>query len=199
MLHRKLCHQPYLLRACETQPEAHGSSSWINGFILHFDDQTERRAQVFSLWGKQECVHERRKKARNPTDYQLVAVIRYDANGGGEGEYLAGDLLWGGTAWRGSVDFFVYHSFQVHIRFCWAINIWCCHIAPTISSSSILMKINKNWRTLFDFQGPRLDLQSHQRKILRNEQARYRLWATYMESTFLVTFAKLRGFGRSLS
>lgn len=53
----------------------------------------ERKAQVHSLWGKQECVHERRKKARNPTDYQLVAVIRYDANGGGEGEYLAGDLL----------------------------------------------------------------------------------------------------------
>lgn len=92
------------------------------------------------------------------------------------------------------MDVCVYHSSQIHIRFCWAINSRCCHIMPTISASSILMKINKNLRTLFDFHGPWLDLQSCQRKILRNEQARYRLWATYVESTFIATFAKLRGF-----
>lgn len=151
--------------------------------------------QVLSLWGKQESVHERCKKARNPTDYELVAVIRYDAKGRGWGrrEYLAWDLLWGGTVWRGSVDFFVYHSFQVHIRFCWAINIRCCHIVPATSASSISMKINKNWRTLFDFQVAMIRFAEVSEKNIE-EWASKILWAAYMKSPFLVTFAKLRWF-----
>jgi len=51
ILHRKLCHQPRLLRVCETQP-VHSSSSWISGFDLHFDHQRERQGCRYFLPGE---------------------------------------------------------------------------------------------------------------------------------------------------
>lgn len=79
---------------------------------------------------------------------------------------------------RGRLCFCPYRSSWSCVRFPWAVNIRCCHIAPAISAGSILMKRKKNVRTLFDFLRPLLDLQSCLRKTLRNEQGRSSLWGT---------------------
>lgn len=73
ILHRKLCHHHVPLEYVKLNLKLTVPARELMVSIsILMTREGEMRVQVLSLWGKLECVHERRKKARNPADcYQI--------------------------------------------------------------------------------------------------------------------------------